>query len=160
MFKKNKGFTLLEIVIVVAVVLILSSFASINLFKFPASATVSQTVDKLAEDIKTQQIKAMVGDTEGRGTPDAYGIFFTPTSYTLFHGSAYTLNEPSNFVTSLPTGYSIATTLPNSLLIFNAGNGEILNFSDSQNSITVRTTTLSEQRTILLNKYGALTNIQ
>lgn len=160
MFKKNKGFTLLEILIVMAVVLILMSFASINLFNLPSSATIDTTVDTLVEDIKTQQIKAMVGDTEGRGVPDMYGIYFTSSSYVMFHGTVYAPNNPDNFESSLTSGYSVSTTLPSSTLVFTKGNGEISNFSGTQNTITVKDNKTGKEKIVLLNKYGTIVDIQ
>ncbi|MFI5265653.1 MAG: prepilin-type N-terminal cleavage/methylation domain-containing protein [Candidatus Levyibacteriota bacterium] len=157
---KSGGFTLIEIVVVAAVVLTLLSFASINLFNLPSTSSLDSIVATLTTDIKTQQIKAMVGDTEGRGVPDTYGIYFTPSSYTLFHGATYSSSSPDNFVSSLPSGYGITTILPSSTLVFNKGSGEIAGFSSTQNSITVTDTKTGKQKIISLNKYGTITGIQ
>lgn len=156
---KSEGFTLVEILIVMAVVLFLMSFASINLFNLPSSTTIDTTVNTLVEDIKTQQIKAMVGDTEGRGIPDAYGIYFASSSYVMFHGAVYAPNNPDNFVSSLTSGYSAATTLPSSTLVFTEGSGDISNFSDTQNAITIKHTTTGKEKIILLNKHGTIVDI-
>lgn len=157
---KSEGFTLIEIIVVSAVVLILLAFASVNLFNIPTSSSIDATVDTVAEDLKTQQIKAMAGDTEGRGIPDKYGMYITPSSYTVFHGSTYNPNDTANFRSDLPAGYSLSTTLPNSIVIFAAGSGEILNFSNNQNTITVKNDATGKQKTIFLNTYGTITNIQ
>lgn len=157
--RKSEGFTLIEIVVVMAVTLILLSFASINLFNLPSTSSMDAIVTTLTGDIKTQQIKAMVGDTEGRGVPDTYGIYFTSGEYTLFHGATYTSTSPDNFLSSLPSGYSIATAFPSSTLVFNKGSGEIAGFSSTQNSITVTDTKSGKQKIMLLNKYGTIVDI-
>ncbi len=162
MFKKQNrsaGFTLLELVIVIAVTLALLAFATINLFNLPSATTIDTASNTLVEDIKTQQIKAMVGDTEGRGVPDTYGIYFMPTSYVFFHGAAYIANSPDNFTSSLASGYTITTTFPSSTLVFNKGSGEIVNFSNTQDSITVTDGRTGKQKTMVLNKYGTIVDM-
>lgn len=158
--KKSEGFTLIEIIVVVAVTLILLSFASINLFNLPSASSMDAIVTTLTGDVKTQQIKAMVGDTEGRGVPDTYGVYFTSASYTLFHGATYVSTSPDNFLSTLPSEYSTTTTLPSSTLVFNKGSGEIAGFSSTQNSITITDAKTGKQKTILLNKYGTIVDIQ
>lgn len=157
---KTKGFTLIEIVIICAIILLLLSYGLFSLLNLQTTSSLNSLTDLLIEDIKTQQVKAMTGDTEGRGIPDEYGIYFTPASYTLFHGSSYSANNPDNFVSSLPEGYNIISTFPSSSLILQAGSGEILGFEPTQNSITIRNMKNGNQKKILLNKYGAVTNIQ
>src|SRR5579862_4938386 len=105
----SKGFTAIEIILVMSIVAILLGLVTVNLFKFQHKSQLSATVASFLADYKEQQIKAMVGDTSGTATPAAYGVHFETTSYTLFRGSYGT----TNFTVNLPGGTQFSTTFPN-----------------------------------------------
>lgn len=153
-----KGFTLVEVILTMSVFLILLGIVTLNLNTARTQATLSTTLETLIADLNQQQIKAMVGDTEGRTEMDTYGIHFATDSYTLFHGT-YSESEPSNFSISLPNTQEVSTTFPNSQIIFLEGSGEISGYNANNNTITVRDTNTGEQRTIEFNRYGVVTRV-
>ncbi len=156
----GSGFTFIEIVIVIGVVLILFGVATINLAKIQRSSSVNATVQTLLADIKQQQLKSMVGATEGRSTSDSYGIYVESTKYTLFHGVSYNSSDATNFSVLLDPVMQMVTTLPSGLLVFSRKSGEVASFTSGSNTITVRNTTGTEQKVITINRYGVVTNIQ
>jgi len=156
--KKNAGFTLIEILITSAVMLILLGLSTLNFSSIQRKTTLSATVEVLLADLGQQQIKAMVGDTEGRPSTDTYGIHFLSASYTLFYGT-YSLANASNFLVTFPSGQQATTTFSNSDVIFQKGSGEIVNYTATQSAITLRDTTTGEQKVIQLNRYGVVTGV-
>lgn len=158
--RRQAGFTLPELLTVIGIIAILFGFASINLVGAHRSASIGAVVDTFVADARQQQIKAMSGDTEGTAAAGAYGIHFANNEYTLFYGETYTPAASSNFVIELPGNTVMSTTFPGSTLIFNKANGEVKDFSDSQNTVTIQNAAGSGQTIIEFNKYGVITTIQ
>lgn len=156
--KNAKGFTLIELVISVAIFTILLGLILFNLNTARTEVTLSTTVETLITDLNQQQLKSMVGDTEGRTESDIYGISFAADSYTLFHGT-YAASESSNFSINLPETQQVTTTFPDDEIIFEQGSGEIVDYDEDTDTITVLDTQNGEQRVLELNKYGVVTDI-
>lgn len=158
--KLQKGFTFIELVVVIGIIALLFAIgvvSSINVRSFTVSNT---SLNVFISDLKGQQIKAMVGDTEGRGEPDAYGIKLLDDSYILFHGLTYSATNTSNFSVSAPTGYSLSSTFSNDSIIFASGSGEIVDFSSNQNTITLTSDDTGQSKVLHLNQYGSITSIE
>lgn len=157
---RQKGLTFIELVIVLSVLLTLLGIASINLLYAQSSASLSTSVDTLISDIRNQQLKAISGGTEGRADSDSYGIFFDSSGYTLFHGTSFNPSEPTNFRVNFSNQIQISNiSFPTSILIFSKGSGEILNFVNGSNTLTVKNTGSNRQKSIELNQLGVITNI-
>lgn len=155
--KNNKGFTLPELMVGMAMFAILVGLVTINLTGVHSSTNINTTIDTMVADIKQQQIKAMTGDTEGRASADSYGVHFDTTDYVLFHGTSYNASDTSNLTIDLSQGMQIIR-LTHQEIIFNQGNGEI---KDSSGSDTITLETPSgQQKTVTFNKYGAVTSIE
>ena len=154
----QRGFSLVELIISMTVLAILLGIVTLNLNTAQQNTTNVSTIDTLIADLSQQQIKAMVGDTEGRSTLDNYGIYFNNATYTLFHG-AYSALESTNFSVNLPTTQHFTTTFPGNQVIFLKGSGEISGFTAGQNTITVANTTSGQQKIIQINRYGVITAI-
>lgn len=161
MIKKNLyGFTLIESIIVVSIIALLTGLTTVNLFGIQDKTSLAVTVDTLISDIKQQQIKAMIGDTEGRASQDNYGIYFTPVSYVLFHGSSYSPTDFSNVIINLNDNVGLINiALPNSVVIFSKISGEVADFITGSDTITIKHNLSGEQKTIKINLYGAITDI-
>lgn len=153
-----RGFTVIELVLGITIFVILLGIITFNLNTARTHATISSTVETLLVDLSQQQLKAMIGDTEGRTTSDTYGIYFDTDSYILFHGT-YASSEPSNFSINLPETQQITTEFLNSQIIFDRGSGEIVGYDEDNDTITVQDTQSGEQRVLELNRYGVVTNV-
>ncbi len=156
--KNNAGFTLIEILIALAVMLILLGLTTLNFTSIQHKTTLASTIEVLLADLGQQQIKAMVGDTEGRVATDNYGIHFISTGYTLFYRS-YSATDAANFSVTMPTGQQVIASLPESEVIFQKGSGDIVNYTATQSAVTLRDTTTGEQKVIQLNRYGVVTGV-
>jgi prepilin-type N-terminal cleavage/methylation domain-containing protein len=150
---KQRGFTITELVISMAVLVLLVSLASVNLIHFNQRASLNSTVTSLISDIKEQQTKAMVGDTEGASSPTSYGVYFEATKYTLFKGSSYVVGDSHNFSINLPTNDTIQS--PGYSIVFTRLSGE----TSGTTTITIIDLTNHDQKVITLNSYGVVTTV-
>ncbi|HCC04762.1 TPA: hypothetical protein DEP58_00470 [Patescibacteria group bacterium] len=101
-FKLERGFTLTEVLVVIALLLILSAL-SIGGFRTFAvrsgQAAVSQTVLGALKEAHAKTL-ASLDDT-------TYGVHFESSSVTIFQGGTYTASSTENSVRELPTRTSI-----------------------------------------------------
>lgn len=158
-FQRQKGFTLLELLVVIGIIGILFTIATVNLVGSERSASVSATVDELIADMHTQQTKAMTGTNDTTGNPNSYGIRFSGSSYSLFQGTSDPQDSTDFAVT--PTGITFTTNLPSNAIVFSERSGEFFNYvSGTTYTITVKNSNGSEQKVLTVNKYGIVTSIQ
>ena len=151
--KHASGFTLVELLIIIGLFTILSSFAVINLIRPQTKANLDATVTVLISDIKEQQLKAMIGDAGG-DTPGAYGVYFGTNQYTLFKGSTYSPSDTNNFVVSFQGDATSTTTFASSQVVFSQRSGEVASFSASNNTVTI--TSSGDAKTITINALGTI----
>ncbi len=159
MKKRERGFTLIEVIVIMGIMVILIGLATINLLSAQHKASLSSTVDIFMADLKEQQVKAMVGDTEGRSAVDAYGMRFATTGYTLFHGPNYKSGDSTNYTPDFPTTIQISSTIPTAQIVFASGSGEFTNFTQGTNTVIFTDTTTNEQRIVSVNRYGVVVGI-
>lgn len=152
----KNGFTLIEVILSMAIFAILSGFVVVNLFSPQTKSAVNATATTLVTELRQQQIKAMSGETEGAATSQSFGIYIEPTAYTLFKGSSYNASDVSNFKINLETNLNLSSTLPSSQIIFSKRSGEVQNFVTNQNTILLTNTAGGEQKTIRINRYGVV----
>lgn len=150
-----KGYSLIELTIVVFFLALLVGLVSINLFQFQHTSQLSSSVSSFISDYKEQQIKAMTGDTSGTGTLSNYGIYFGTSSYTEFQNSYGT----NNFSVSLPATIHVSTTFPSTQVLFLKGTGMISGFTSGQNTITLTDTVNGTKHIITVNQYGVITSV-
>lgn len=153
--KSSQGYTITEMMIVISIFLTLIGVVSVNLFKFQHKSQLSSTINSFLADYEEQQMKAMIGDTEGTMATADYGVHIETTTYTLFRNTYGT----ANFPISLPSGTQFTTTLPNSQILFLRGSGEVSGFTTGQNTITFQDTGDNSQKTITVNRYGVVVSV-
>lgn len=155
----QKGLTLVELIVVIGILSILMAIAFVSVANIQVITTNTNTAIVLASDLKAQQTKAMSGDTEGRVSPDNYGIKIFPDSYVFFNGNEFDPVETGNFSVEIGNGYALSTTFPNETILFASKSGEIINFIDGQNTITLTNSQTNQSRTITLNAYGTVLSV-
>jgi prepilin-type N-terminal cleavage/methylation domain-containing protein len=156
---KRHGFTLIELTVVIGIVTGLVIIASVNLLGSYRKSNLNSTITTLTADIKQQQLKSMLGDTEGRAAADTYGIYFGNTNYVLFHGAAYNPASSDNFTIDLASGLTFtAVSFPNSVIIFSRGGGEVASFTAGSNTFAL-TYPQGDSKTFTFNRYGTLTQV-
>lgn len=155
-----QGFTLVEVLVVVGLIVGLLSITIVSLPGAQRRAYLTAATSTLIADMKSQQMKAMFGETEGRSSHDAYGVYMESTRYILFHGPTYDPSASSNIIINLDNHIQLFSIMfPQSQVIFGSGSGEIASFTPGSSSVTVRNTLNNEQKTITVNRYGVITGI-
>jgi prepilin-type N-terminal cleavage/methylation domain-containing protein len=153
---KNKGgFTFVELVIVMGILVILMMIVSVNFFPIKQRTSLSTTVFEFITDLKQTQLKAMSGEA-------SQGIYFSPDqkNYIIFKGATYDPSNTTNF--NVPLGDQITVTsidFSGRQLIFSPGGGEISNYLPG-NKITLLNSVSNEQKSIIFNKYGTITSVE
>lgn len=153
MKNKNGGFTLVELVVVMSIMLTLLGLITINLMRSQQTASLASAEGILVVDLRQQQLKAMIGDTEGRASSDQYGIHFDSDKYVLFHGT-YTSGEASNSVINLES--NIQFNSPGFDIVFEKITGEI----SAPVIIELQDNPSSRKKIIHLNQYGVVTEVE
>jgi type II secretory pathway pseudopilin PulG len=153
---RSSAFTLVEIMMVVGILTLMLSIGIGALTSIQTKTYLDSTINTFIADFKQQQIKSMLGDTEGRATSDSYGIYVEPTRYTLFHGTTYSSSDPTNFRVNFESTIRSSITIQ---LVFSRGSGDIANYSSSNNTIVLQDTGTNTQKTITFNRYGAIVSV-
>ncbi|HSE29245.1 MAG TPA: type II secretion system protein [Candidatus Saccharimonadales bacterium] len=146
------GFTMVEVVVVMALLAILVGLAAVNIIGSQRQIVSDSAVNMLIADLRSQQIKSMMGDDDGGSTAQSYGVLFEANSYTLFSGSSYSPSNPTNFQVQVE-GLSLSSTFPSNTLIFAKASGEVSGYNASQDTITF-TNSVGDQTVVEVNLYG------
>lgn len=157
---KQKGFTLIEILLVMTIFAAILGFTAVSFLKTKHTSSLNSTLDKIISDMKSQQLKAMIGSTDAGQNGSSYGIYIAQENYTLFRGNSYSSTDSANLTVSLNQNIIITNILlPNNSLVFSQKSGEISGFDSNNNSITIKNTAGNEQKTITINRYGIVTSV-
>lgn len=155
----SRGFTLIEMSLVMGIFLTLIGITFVGFLSLQGQSSLVAGKSVLLSDIQSQQIKAMVGDTQETNTISDYGVYFEGSSYTLFRGSSYSVSDQSNIVITLEPSLSFdEIDLPASQIVFTKGSGELSGYSQTDNSLKVLNTDLNREILIQFNKYGVITS--
>jgi prepilin-type N-terminal cleavage/methylation domain-containing protein len=151
--KIQRGFSLIEMIVVTTITISLLGFITISLVRSQQTASLTSSEEILVSGLRQQQLKSMIGDTEGRATSDSYGIHFDSNRYILFHGAVYSSGEASNFVNDLDSNMQFN----------NAGFDVVfskLSGTTSATIIELQDNTNSQLKRIHLNRYGVITQVE
>lgn len=153
--QNSAGFTLIELLVVLVITAVLFGMVGINLGHPQTVANTTTSVDTLLADLRSQQLLAMAGGTDTTGSAQPHGIYLETTQYTLFTNSTYNAGDSDNFVVQLSAGTQLSTTFSGTQVVFVKGTGEVNNFVDGSNTITI--TNSGTSRIITLDRLGAPT---
>ncbi|OGH17859.1 MAG: hypothetical protein A3C22_03285 [Candidatus Levybacteria bacterium RIFCSPHIGHO2_02_FULL_37_10] len=132
----------------------LLGFITISLVNSQQTASLTSVEEILLADLKQQQLKSMIGDTEGRATSDSYGIHFDSNRYILFRGLIYLSADTSN--SAIDLGDNVQFVSPGFDIIFSKINGEIA----ASAVIELMDSTNSRLKRIHLNTLGTITQVE
>lgn len=98
----RRGFSFIEVIIAVAILVTLSFVVAGSLFTFRETAALDQALDEAQELLREARSRTLGSDVEG-----TYGVHFASTTVTLFIGP-YVPGSPANTVVSLPVGVIVS----------------------------------------------------
>lgn len=151
------GFTLVELLLVMGIIGVLLTISSILLLNLLPKASLKSESEVLISQLRSQQLSAMSGEAYNTEEPSYFGIYFQNQTYTLFRGTDYDPAEIDNYEMVVDEPIQLSTTFPDQKVVFEAGSGEILNFTPGSSSITLSNSQTNETKTINLNQYGVVT---
>lgn len=161
-YRFQSGLTLIELMVVVGILGVLFSLTIVNVTRLTPSANVAAVTDTFIADLKSQQQKAMLGETGvllASGSAQPFGIHIDSNQYVLYAGITYSSASSSNSAIAIPNTIQLSTVFPSSNILFNKGSGEISGYATSSSTITVTDTVTNIQKVIQLNKYGIVTGV-
>ncbi len=153
--QRRLGFTLIELMLVMGIIAILFAISTILLSGLIPKASFTAELEVLNSQLRQQQLKAMAGAGESESRSD-FGVYFSSNAYTLFSGEAYDPAAANNFVLEVEEPNQLQTTFNNQQVVFLAGSGEVANFNQTNNTITIRNTVTQEEKVITINRYGVI----
>lgn len=158
----ENGFSLIEIVVVIAILAIILSFSVPNLFSPLSIEKVNSMANDITANLKDAQTKAMNSETLGTGANSEFGVHFTTNSYTVFIGTVFNPADTNSFSVATPTGLSIIPNLPcpsgpNNCnnIVFSKLAGEVQNFDQIKNSLCL-TDSLNNRILLTTNFLGVI----
>lgn len=157
--RTQRGFTFPEVIVILGIVAVLFGIVTVSLLRIQRSPQVLTTATILMTDIKSQQLKAMMGDTEGSGMRDFYGVAVEPSRYVLFAGNTYIPGNPTNAPVEFGPSLLASTTIPGGTLLFAKGSGEIIGHIDGADTVTLTNIDSDQAVTLRVNSYGVVTEL-
>jgi len=165
---KNKGFTLVELLVVISIISLLSLLLLTNYRAGDAQLKLQRSSYKLAQDIRRAEEMAISAKDFQGIIPGGYGIYFNlnqPSQYILFadlnSNKQYNVAEAVEIL-KFENTVSLQTLVPisanNSLTVIFSPPDPTINFSPdaASASITIKTVGAAIQKTIQINKVGLI----
>jgi type II secretory pathway pseudopilin PulG len=153
----RSGFTLVEVVVVGAMMFTLFLLATQTLFRGQRSASLTEVASQFVRDARQSQVQAMHGVMPASGAVVDRSIRFEQSRYILFPGTAYLADSEENRTVELgPTMTFSSIGVPDNTVTFARGSGEIRNYSHDARSIVLTDTALGTSYVITFNQYGVV----
>ncbi|ETB64193.1 TPA: hypothetical protein DIC38_00230 [Candidatus Nomurabacteria bacterium] len=151
---KNKGITILEIIIVISITILIASIVTLNLSDFKRARTLENATSEIISLINKSR-----NNTISSLNSSNYSIHFDSDKVVLFLGSTYDPNAITNEVMVLESSLEIPISLGVSLngggsdIVFQKITGETNNYG----TINIRLKTdINTYRTININQLGVV----
>jgi prepilin-type N-terminal cleavage/methylation domain-containing protein len=162
-YEKTYGFSLIELILVIALVSTILILVTVNLFR-PISQTQASNVEADISSVLNQaQNKAMNSDTAGGSSSERYGVHFETDKYVSFVGDSYNSGDSKNFEVDTPNNISLSPTLPCpsppincNNIVFEKISGEVVGFDESNNNICVTETSTNKTFLLTINFVGVV----
>ena len=149
---RNKGFTIIEIMIVVGIITILAGLSVPLSNSFLSRNELNSEALKITDALRSARAQAMFASEDS-----VWGVHFTSSSYIIFKGLTYNPADAYNNTFNLPGILTIGE------ITINGGGSDIIFDRIAGTTSTFGTTTIqndaSGSRTITVNRGGTI-NLQ
>lgn len=98
-----KGFTLIEILVVVALIAILATAVVVSTVSFRSQIDLNTAAQNILNTLRIARAKTLASESASQ-----YGVHFESGQYVLFKGTSYNPSASDNEFHSLPSGFEIA----------------------------------------------------
>lgn len=157
-YKRNKGFTVLELMIVISILAIISLFVFTSQTQTISNAYLVSNANQIAQMLRLSQMKSV---TSYLGSQ--WGVYFEDNNgdvkdkYIMFKGSSYSARDPSyDIVSELPLSLTFTNVNFNDVVtyvVFDKLSGNTSNFGSLQ-----LVDSNGETRTVSINPRGIISN--
>ena len=147
---RQKAFTMVELMLVVVLLAIGFGFVVLFTQTSQVRADINTQAASLVSDLRLSQSNAFAGKST-----QSYGLHLETSGYTVFVGSTYDLNDPSNYVVSFPPNLEVQNISLNgggSSVIFDPPHGK----TDEYGSFDLVSTALGKTIIITINPLGSV----
>ncbi len=153
MNKHSKGFTLIETLIAIAIIVILLAVSIISISSYRDAKVVQTTANEIAFKLEEAKANSIAGKNSS-----AFGIHFSSDSYTYFQGNSYNSSDPNNITPPFPENYTISTNLTGGAtdIVFARLTGK----PNIYGSITLQKNNASTSKTISIGVLGDISMVQ
>jgi len=158
------GFTLVELVVVLAIVSIITSMAMVNYKASQQQLAIQRSAAKLASDIRRTQEMTLSAREIPNSTIYGYGMYFNtgnPNQYIIYADkngdSSYNGGNEDVEIISFESGVELDSLSPSPLSIFFKPPDPITIISGTENKATIKVHLKSDtgiKKTIEVNKVG------
>jgi len=100
---RNKGFSLIEIVIALAILILIIGLAFASYRYFEKKTELETSTQKIVSILKTAQTKTLASEDDS-----SYGVHFEENRYILFKGETYQIETEENKVNQLPSRLEVS----------------------------------------------------
>lgn len=152
MNQRPQGFTLIEILLVIAAIALIGGFASVSV-QLQNRNDLAITVNTLAHDLRRAQLLAQAadGDVNGDSNAGSWGVHIASGALTLFKGASFAARDP-NFDEVSTISSSIAASGPAEVIF-----AKFSGLPVQQGAATVTfTTNANETHAITISPKGTL----
>lgn len=143
------GFTTLEILIAVSILIILSALAIGSLSTFRDARELDRAVDEIFTLVREARSRTLSSEDDSQ-----FGVHFETSNSVLFKGTTFTMGAPSNKTLILSNRVEIyAINIPGSDVVFERLTGD----ANPSGDVSVRLKAdPSESKTIIINSSGLI----
>lgn len=150
--RSKSGFTLIEIIVVLGILAILGTGASILFMSIQSNNSRELIINEITTVIRSSQTRAMYGESQSE-----FGVQFFSNRYVEFVGTTYSEGNPDNVEHLLPAGVSLSGVNFNgeSSVYFTRIIGE----ASSAGSLEIQVVGRSGAKRLTINELGVV-NVQ
>ncbi|OGF69419.1 hypothetical protein A3H65_04225 [Candidatus Giovannonibacteria bacterium RIFCSPLOWO2_02_FULL_45_14] len=100
----NKGLTLLEILVAMAIILVLGTFAVLAFSNYSKNSLLGAARARVISEINYARSETLASENKS-----SWGVHFGSSQIVRFKGSSYSSSDPSNISINLPEGTTISS---------------------------------------------------
>jgi len=154
----QRGFTLVEILITFFIFSIIIAMPMAFFWGIGRGDALTSATQQVVAALHEAETKTISGNSLDGQEPSLWGVYFQPTYYILFAGSAYNPNDTNNEKTDLPTGITLSQVqLPSNTVVFERTTGHVVGFDAAQNFVTLTDENTQKTIRITISQVGGIT---
>lgn len=154
--KKQNGTTLVELLLVMAIVGVFVQLVMPNFFRSQQRSSLGQAKEGFIRDVRTHQLAAQSGKTSASGASTVYSVRIEAHRYVLFEGDTFVASDPSNTVVALDSILALSTTIPNQTLTFSRISGDVVGYEAGSDTVTITNTQTGDSVIMQINRRGVI----